>query len=128
MELSRVLLVSRLHGAFNVVGGIWPLLHMRSFEAVLGPKVDRWLVYTVAGLMVSIGMAQLSTSPDPASVRQARRIGIGCAATLAGIDVVYVPLRRISPVYLIDALTEAGWLIAWASTPMPELSRRPRAQ
>jgi hypothetical protein len=73
-------------------------------------------------------MAQLSTSPDPASVRQARRIGIGCAATLAGIDVVYVPRRRISPVYLIDALTEAGWVIAWASTPMPELSRRPRAQ
>jgi hypothetical protein len=25
---------------------------MRSFEAVSGPKVDRWLVETVAGLMV----------------------------------------------------------------------------
>jgi hypothetical protein len=123
VELSRPLTVARLQGAFNLVGGIWPLVHIRSFEAVLGPKVDRWLVYTVAGLMVAIGAAQLCTSTEPAGVRQARRIGIGCAVTLAGIDLVYVPRRRISPMYLIDALAEVGWIIAWsrtlAQTPAP---------
>jgi hypothetical protein len=112
--------VARLHGAFNVLGGIWPLAHMRSFEAVLGPKVDRWLVYTVAGLMVSIGAAQLASTADPPSVRQARRIGMGCAATLCAIDLIYVPRRRISPSYLIDALAEAGWLLAWATTPVSD--------
>jgi hypothetical protein len=70
--------VARLHGAFNVLGGIWPLAHIRSF-AVLGPKVDRWLVYTVTGLMVSLGAAQLATIAEPTSIRQARRIGMGCA-------------------------------------------------
>lgn len=109
-------MVARLHGVSNVAGGIWPLANIRSFEAVLGPKVDRWLVYTVAGLLVSIGTAQLATKADPASVRLARRIGVGCAATLAAIDLAYVPRRRISQMYLVDAVIEAGWLLAWAST------------
>jgi hypothetical protein len=116
MVLIRALQLARLHGAFNVLGGLWPLVHLRSFEAVLGPKVDRWLVYTVAGLMVCIGTAQLASSTDPASVRQARRLGIGTALTLGGIDLVYVPRRRISPMYLVDAAAEAAWLVGWAST------------
>jgi len=116
VALIRALPVARLHGAFNAAGGLWPLVHLRSFEAVLGPKVDRWLVYTVAGLMVCIGTAQLTSSAHPASVRQARRLGVGTALTLGGIDLVYVARRRISPMYLVDAAAEAAWLLAWART------------
>jgi hypothetical protein len=112
----RASTVARLHGAFNVVGGLWPSVHMRSFEAALGPKVDRWLVYTVAGLMISIGPGQFSEMPSAASVRQARRLGAGAAVTFAAIDLVYVARRRISPVYLVNALIEVGWLAAWATT------------
>lgn len=113
---SGAMRVARLQGAYNVVGGLWPLLHMRSFEAVLGPKVDRWLVNTVAGLMVTIGVAQLSCTTDPATIRQARRLGMGAALTLGGVDVAYAPRRRISRMYLLDAAGEAGWLLAWAAT------------
>jgi hypothetical protein len=116
MELSKAMRLARLHGLFNVAGGVWPIIHIRSFEAVLGPKVDRWLVYTVAGLMVSTGTAQLAATAEEESLRQARRVGIGCAATLAVIDLIYVPRRRISPMYLFDALAESGWLIAWSTT------------
>ncbi|HEX2285534.1 MAG TPA: hypothetical protein VHI10_12060 [Mycobacterium sp.] len=116
MTRSNALTVGRLHGTFNVAMGIWPLAHRKSFEAVFGPKVDRWLMYTVAGLMTCIGATQLTSTADPAAVRQARRIGMGCAATLAAIDLVYVPRGRISPMYLLDALAEAGWLAAWTTT------------
>lgn len=101
---------------FNAVGGLWPLLHLRSFEAVLGPKVDRWLVYTVAGLMVVVGAAQLTATADSAGARQARRLGVGTALTLGGVDLVYAPRGRISRTYLVDAAAEIGWLLAWAST------------
>jgi hypothetical protein len=37
-------------------------------------------------------------------------------ATLGAIDLIYVPRRRISPAYLIDALAKAAWLMAWATT------------
>jgi hypothetical protein len=108
--------LARLHGVTNVAGGLWPLIHLRSFEAILGPKVDRWLVYTVAGLLASIGAAQLTSTADEAGVRQARCLGMGTALTLAGVDLVYVSRRRISRMYLVDAALEAAWLLAWAST------------
>jgi hypothetical protein len=99
------------------------LIHMRSFEVVLGPKVDRWLVYTVAGLMTTIGASQLSAAASAPSLRQARCVGAGSAATLAAVDVVYVARRRISPMYLLDALFEAAWLVAWAKSQNTESVR-----
>ncbi len=105
--------LARAHGAFNILGGLWPLLHMRSFEAVTGPKVDRWLVRTVAGLMVANGSVQVGASGSGEGVVQAGRIGVGTAAVLAAIDLTYAPRGRISRVYLADAAMEVGWVLAW---------------
>lgn len=105
--------VGRAHGVANVVGGLWPLLHMDSFEAVFGPKTDRWLVKTVSGLLVVIGLNQLATRRSTVSIRLARRLGIGTAAVLAAVDVFYVPAGRISKMYLLDAAMEVGWIVAW---------------
>jgi hypothetical protein len=108
--------VSRLQGSFNVVSGLWPLLHMRSFEAVTGEKTDKWLVRTVSGLLIAIGIVQ-SLSPDnPQGLAQARRLGIGTAATLTAIDLVYVAKRRISKIYLLDAAIELSWIRHWLRT------------
>lgn len=106
--------LSRTQGWFYVVGGLWPLLHMPSFEAVFGPKIDRWLVRTVAGLLVANGLTQLATEDDAFSVRQSRRLGLGTAAALAAIDLYYVPRHRIRRTYLLDAVAEVGFILAWA--------------
>ena len=111
--------LARAHGAANLVFGLWPLVHLRSFEGVFGPKVDRWLVRTVSGLLVVNGLTQLSTSSAPSSVRQARRLGVGTAAVLAAIDLVYVPAGRISKMYLVDAAVELGWILAWHRVELP---------
>ncbi|MGY4652966.1 hypothetical protein ACVWWN_006762 [Mycobacterium sp. URHB0021] len=66
--------------------------------------------------MVCIGAAQLATIADPASIRQARRIGVGSALTLGAIEALYVAKGFISKTYLLDALLEAGWIRAWAHT------------
>jgi hypothetical protein len=119
--------LARAHGAFNVAGGLWPLLHLPSFERVLGPKVDRWLVRTVSGLMVVNGLTQLSAdSPD--TLEQARRLGVGTAATLAAIDLVHVGNGRISKMYLLDAALELAWVGAWvtAGTTRRRTPRSPR--
>jgi hypothetical protein len=55
--------VAVAHGVFNVVGGLWPLVHLRSFEWVFGPKTDVWLQRTTGGLLVSAGLAQLAALP-----------------------------------------------------------------
>jgi hypothetical protein len=106
-------LMAKVHGAVNIVGGAWPLLHRRSFEAVFGPKEDRWLMYTVAGLLVSVGYAQARASA-PDDWVQARRLGVLTASTLLMIDVVYVPRGVIKPTYLLDAVGEAALIAGWA--------------
>lgn len=111
--------LAKAHGLFNVVGGVWPLVSMRTFEAVLGPKVDRWLVRTVAGLMVVNGVTQLQAGSSPEGLRLARLLGQGTAATLAAIDLTYAPPGRISKIYLIDAACELAWVALWAAAEAP---------
>ncbi|WP_026066359.1 hypothetical protein [Actinoalloteichus spitiensis] len=106
--------LARAQGAFNILGGLWPLASLGSFESIFGPrKVDDWLQYTVGGLLVVVGVAQVRTGRSPESERQGRVLGVGTAATLLTVDLVYVTRGRISNRYLLDALAETGWLLAW---------------
>jgi hypothetical protein len=117
------MLLARLHGVANALGGLWPLVHLSSFEAVFGPKTDRWLVKTVSGLLIANGFTQLTAKRTPESLSQARRLGLGTAATLAAIDLVYAPTGRISKMYLLDAAMEIGWILAWIRQPPPVRQR-----
>lgn len=103
-------------GAFNLLTGLWPLVHMASFEAVTGPKRDKWLVRTVSGLLVTIGVEQVRCARSGKGLAGARRIGVGTAATLTAIDVVYASRGRISKVYLLDAIVEVMILAWWVVT------------
>lgn len=106
--------LARAHGVFNLVGGVWPLVHMRSFEFVFGPKRDKWLVCTVAGLLVGVGWSQLRVAPTGEGVAYARRIGVAAAATLLTVELYYVPRGVIRPTYLVDSVLEAAWIRAWS--------------
>ncbi|GGR95256.1 MULTISPECIES: hypothetical protein [Streptomyces] len=115
--------VAVAHGAFNVVGGLWPLVHLRSFEWVFGPKTDVWLRMTTGGLLASAGLAQPAAAAGPGGPAHARRVGLGTALTLPAVDLAYVPRGRIRPTYLLDAVMQTGWITAWLRT-----SARPAAR
>jgi hypothetical protein len=103
-----------VQGAYYAATGVWPLLHMRSFEAVTGPKADRWLVRTVGALVGVIGGALVSSGRSGRLSPEIRGIAAGSAAALAAVDVIYVAQRRIPPVYLLDAVAEVGLMAGWA--------------
>jgi len=108
--------VGLAHAVYFVPTSIWALVHMPSFEKVTGPKVDRWLVKTVAVLLLVIGLVIGSAGMRRRVTPDIVALGIGSSAALATIDVVYVRKKRISPVYLLDALGNllliAGWIAA----------------
>ena len=100
-------------GVYYALTGIWAILDIRSFQKITGPKTDIWLVKTVGALVVAIGaalgMAGLRRNETP----EIAVLGAGSAAALGAIDVVYVARKRISPIYLLDAVAEAGIIVMW---------------
>lgn len=102
-------------GAFYLATGLWPVVHLRSFEAVTGPKADGWLVKTVGGLIAVVGGALLSGGLRRRVTPELVATAAGCAAVLAAVDLVYVARRRIPPIYLADAVTEGALIAAWGA-------------
>src|SRR6476661_5239130 len=87
---------------------------MRSFEALTGPKVDRWLVKTVAVLVSVIGAVLLVGGVRRTSDRQLSLLACGSALGLAAVESTYSLRRRTSFLYLLDALLELAPATAFA--------------
>ena len=102
-------------GAFYVATGVWPIVSLRTFEAVTGPKADGWLVKTAGVLITAIGAGLTTAGLRGRVTPDMKLIAVGAAAGLTAIDVVYVARRRIARVYLLDALAEVGLIGAWAA-------------
>ncbi len=102
-----------VHGGFYLVTGIWPLLSMRTFEAITGPKVDRWLVKTAGILITAVGLGLTLAARRDRVTPEIAVTGVGAAVGLTAVDVIYVSRGRISPVYLLDAAAELGLIVLW---------------
>jgi hypothetical protein len=104
------------NGVYWVVSGVWPILHIRSFEAVTGPKVDRWLVKAVAALITVVGAGLVQGARNDRVTPELETVAIGSALGLTAVDLVYVAKRRISPIYLLDAIVHTALAVAWRRT------------
>ena len=100
-------------GLYFIATGLWPLVHMKSFEAVSGPKVDRWLVKTFGSLIAVVGTSLIAGALERTPSRAVRLLGIGSAAALGLAELVFVARGRISRVYLADSLVELGLVASW---------------
>lgn len=105
--------VARAHGVFNILGGAWPIVGLSSFEFVYGKKADVFLQKTVGGLLLSIGVVQISSEDSVSSLSTIRRLGLSTAVTLLAIDLVYIPRGEMRKTYIQDAICELGWIAAW---------------
>ena len=117
MATTAAVRVLRLQGAYYLVTGVWPLVHMKSFLAVTGPKEDLWLVRTVAVLITMCAIAILIAARARRVTPEIVMLASGCALSLAAVDVTYVLRGTISPIYLADAVVElilAPWLLTAA--------------
>ena len=98
--------------AYYIIGGLWPLASLRSFIFVTGPKREGWLVQSFGLFLAATGAGLW---PRDARSRLAQeRLAVLAALSLAAADTWFVMRRRIRPIYLVDALAQAG-LIAWVA-------------
>src|SRR5688572_174435 len=94
--------------------GVWPLLHIDSFQAVTGDKTDLWLVKTVGLLVVVIGAAVFAARTRPTLFPETFILAAGSALALGAVDVTYSLRGVISKIYLLDAVVEAALVLAWS--------------
>jgi hypothetical protein len=121
-RLSLPVFLSWVQGLYFTIFGLWPLIHIGSFQAVTGEKTDHlvtgresdhWLVYTVALLITVIGVVLLTAAWRRRVSSEIALLGFASAAALASIDVLYVVRQTISPIYLADAAVEMIFIVGW---------------
>jgi energy-converting hydrogenase Eha subunit E len=100
-------------GGFWLLTGAWPVVHIGSFVAVTGPKIELWLVRTVGLLIAVIGGTLLSAGLRGRLTAELVGMAIAGPVCLAAIDVIYVSLWVIAPIYLGDAAVELSLALAW---------------
>lgn len=117
MNASLFTYVAVMQGAYYCLTGIWPLVSLKTFEKVSGPKTDHWLVQTVGVLILAIGLGLLVAAASNQITIELTLIAVGSAAGLTTIDLTYVSKKVIWPIYLLDAFVELilliGWLRGW---------------
>ena len=111
--------IAAAQAAFYVPTAVAPFVSRQRFEAVTGPKQDWWLVITVGTMVGAIGGALAVGSRQADTGPEMVLLGAGTAAGLAAVDIAYVARRQISPVYLLDAAVELGFVAAWWAAPAP---------
>ena len=114
-ERNLMATAAAVEGWFYVVGGLWPVLNVRSFEWVTGPKVDRWLVKTVGLLLTAIGGVQVAAARRREVPEELAVLGVGVPLALLLVDLTYVSKGRISKVYLLDAVGQLGLIGLWGA-------------
>ena len=97
----------RVQAIYYLVTGIWPILHLRSFYAITGPKREGWLVQTFGLLVGAIGITLLPRRSG-GERRIQEHLATSTALALAAAEVFFVARRRISPIYLLDAVVQVG--------------------
>lgn len=105
-------LVALVQGIYFFVTGVWPLLSMKTFLMVTGPKTDLWLVKTVGMILAVIGAVLILAQVNAEINTSIIVLAIGSAISLATVEFIYVAKRVISPIYLADAVAELI-LVAW---------------
>jgi hypothetical protein len=108
---------------YYVLTGVWPLVHLSSFELVTGPKTDDWLVHMVGLLALVIGLAVgVAAAQGRVHTPEITTVAAGAAIAFAAIDLWYGLSGHIAPIYLADAAVEGVLLVGLAATPAPSLT------
>jgi len=110
----RVRSLAKVQGAYDTLGGLWPLVSMPLFEALTGPKPEEWLVRAVAGVLLFLGSLLLHDAFRRKRIDRGLRImAAGISAVLGLVAVVSSLGGWVSWVYFIDGTIHLSFTLAW---------------
>ena len=106
--------LAQLQGALYVGSGLWPLVHLRSFEALSGPRGEGPRVRRLGALMAGVGAVLLQGARRERVTPVLRRVAVSSALVLAAVDVAYARAgRHRVAVFALDAALQLALVGAW---------------
>jgi hypothetical protein len=105
--------VAVAQGIFYLIWGLWPVLRLPSFESATGAD-DRRL-HALGALVALVGGLLVFSARRGRPSVEAVVLGAGFALCLACVDLEFVFRGVVSFVYLLDAVIEAAFVIAWTA-------------
>ncbi|UOU97534.1 hypothetical protein MUU74_13650 [Chryseobacterium daecheongense] len=106
-------LIPLIQGIYFLITGVWPLVHLKSFMEVTGPKTDIWLVQTVAVLILSFSILFFYVAFKKRIVPIYALMGATSTFGLAVIELYYYLQGTLKWVYFIDSAIEMVFFIYW---------------
>ena len=116
-------------GVYFLATGMWPLVHMESFEAMSGSKADKWLVRTVGALVGATGAVLLRAAARNRVTPEISALGVAASAGLGAVDTLYAIRGHVSRIYLADSAVHGAFVAGWAQAldATPEVRRPARS-
>ena len=113
-------LAGRIQGGYYLLGGMWRLLHPRSFERVAGPKPDQFQTDVTAALFTAVGAALIAGTLKRAPQGPARVLAISAPVAVAIVDLRH--RHQIRRLFRLEAALEIAFAAAaaihtWPSWP-----------
>ena len=106
--------VAIAQGSYWILTGLWPVVHLASFEWVTGPKTDDWLVRTIGALIAAVGVTLTVAARNDRIGADAARLALLGALALGVADILAPLLAGVRWIYLLDAPVQATFALYWA--------------
>jgi hypothetical protein len=114
-----------IQGLYILATAVWPLVSIKTFMEVTGPKTDIWLVKTVAVLLIPIAACFLFNTFTRRPHVSVMVVGLTVSAGLSIIDFYYTYTDTIKWVYAVDGCIELIFLVAWIYLLFRNVQNRP---
>lgn len=98
-----------LQGMYYLLTGIWPLIHLSSFEIVVGYKPDKFQFFTTT-LLISLIAIALLASIKKEKTRSIRILSLGSPLVFLMVE-LWFGKDGIRPVFILDACIQVCLLL-----------------
>lgn len=111
--MVKLRLTPFLQAVYYLVTGLWPLIHLKSFFEVTGPKTDVWLVQMVGVLIFSYSILFFYMAFTRRLLQVHAVVGSLIAFGIGCIELYHYLQGTLRGIYYVDFIIEVCFFMYW---------------
>ncbi|WP_394673772.1 hypothetical protein [uncultured Chryseobacterium sp.] len=111
--MAKLRFIPFLQAVYYFVTGLWPLVHLKSFFEVTGPKTDVWLVQMVGALIFSYSILFFYMALTRQLLHIHAVVGSLSSFAIGCIEFYYYLQGTLRGVYYVGFIIETCFFMYW---------------